>query len=81
MADNFLPHDVLAAFCHDPANCTATVLGSGNINDTYLIHSVSHAGVAPLLARVRSAQEDDRTMQSLCQPLQHDATAKHLRQN
>ncbi len=39
MAYDFLPHDVLAAFCQEPAKCTVTVLGCGNINDTYLVQS------------------------------------------
>ena len=36
---NFHAPEVLAAFCQDPSTCTVTVLGSGNINDTYLVRS------------------------------------------
>jgi Ser/Thr protein kinase RdoA (MazF antagonist) len=45
MADDILSPDALAEFCQDSANCTVTALGSGNINDTYLIQSGSHAFV------------------------------------
>ncbi len=37
MAGETVPPDVLAAFCGDSAHCTATPLGSGNINDTFLV--------------------------------------------
>ncbi len=37
MAGESVPPDVLAAFCGDPALCTVTPLGCGNINDTFLV--------------------------------------------
>lgn len=45
MADEIFPYSVLAAFCKDPATCTVTPLGFGNINDTYLVQSPSHCFV------------------------------------
>ncbi len=51
MACDFLAHDVLAAFCPDPAKWTVTVLGSGNINDTYLVQSISHSFVLQRINR------------------------------
>ena len=45
MADNALPFDVLGAFLLDPADCIVTPLGSGNINDTYLVQVASHSFV------------------------------------
>ncbi len=41
MVDELFPHEVLAAFCDNPATCTITALGFGNINDTYLVRSTS----------------------------------------
>ena len=40
-----IPREVLAAFCHKPSACLITVLGFGNINDTYLVRSGSHSFV------------------------------------
>ncbi|GAB6190515.1 phosphotransferase enzyme family protein [Desulfocastanea catecholica] len=37
MAGESVPPDVLAAFCGDPAHCTVSSLGHGNINDTFLV--------------------------------------------
>jgi Ser/Thr protein kinase RdoA (MazF antagonist) len=37
MAHETVPPDVLGAFCGDPALCTVTLLGFGNINDTFLV--------------------------------------------
>ncbi len=45
MAADTVPLDVLAAYCQDPASCTVTPLGFGNINDTYLVRSASFAFV------------------------------------
>ncbi len=45
VVDNGIPRDVLAAFCRDQSNCAVTALGSGNINDTYLIQSVCQSFV------------------------------------
>ena len=45
MVDNIVTRDVLAAFCRYPARCTVMALGSGNINDTYLVQSVSQTFV------------------------------------
>jgi thiamine kinase-like enzyme len=45
MADEIVPHDVLAAFCNDPAACTVVPLGFGNINATYLVRSASRSFV------------------------------------
>jgi hypothetical protein len=41
MAGETVPPDVLAAFCGDPALCTATPLGCGNINDTFLVRGTA----------------------------------------
>jgi len=41
MAGETVPPDVLAAFCGDPAHCTVTSLGSGNINDTFLVRGIA----------------------------------------
>lgn len=51
MVDDTVADDVLAAFCRYPARCTVTVLGCGNINDTYLVQSVSQTFV---LQRINS---------------------------
>ena len=40
-----VPYEVLAAFCLDPAGCTVSPLGCGNINDTYLIQTADHVFV------------------------------------
>jgi Ser/Thr protein kinase RdoA (MazF antagonist) len=45
MVNEPIPYDVLAAFCHTPNTCIVTVLGFGNINDTYLVGSASHSFV------------------------------------
>ncbi|MBU1567151.1 MAG: aminoglycoside phosphotransferase family protein [Proteobacteria bacterium] len=45
MAGEVVPYDVLVAFCSDPTTCTIVPLGSGNINDTYLVRSKSHSFV------------------------------------
>ncbi len=37
MATEAVPAEVLAAFCKDPLDCSVRSLGSGNINDTYLV--------------------------------------------
>ena len=51
MVDDIVAHDVLSAFCRYPVSCTVTVLGCGNINDTYLVQSVSQTFV---LQRINS---------------------------
>lgn len=51
MADEVVQHDVLEAFCKDPASCTVRPLGLGNINDTYLVRSATHSFV---LQRINS---------------------------
>jgi Ser/Thr protein kinase RdoA (MazF antagonist) len=51
MADEIILYDVVAQFCNNPATCTVTPLGFGNINDTYLIRSASHSFV---LQRINS---------------------------
>ncbi len=48
---NFHAPDVLHAFCQDPSTCKVTVLGSGNINDTYLVQAGSQSFV---LQRINS---------------------------
>lgn len=45
MADDIPPPEVVAEFCHDSHSCAITSLGSGNINDTYLVQAVSHSFV------------------------------------
>jgi len=51
MAGDVLSHEVLAEFCSDPATCTVSPLGCGNINDTYLVRSADHSFV---LQRINS---------------------------
>lgn len=51
MTDETVPGEVLAAFCHEPAACTVTPLGQGNINDTYLVQSTARTFV---LQRINS---------------------------
>lgn len=51
MGGEFVPLEVLAAFCKNPGSCTVTPLGSGNINDTYLVRSISRCFV---LQRINS---------------------------
>ncbi len=50
VADRILA-DVLDAFCRDLACCSVKPLGSGNINDTYLVHS---AGRSFVLQKINS---------------------------
>jgi hypothetical protein len=51
MVDELVLHEALAEFCKNPAAWTARPLGCGNINDTYLVRSVSHSFV---LQRINS---------------------------
>ncbi len=51
MVNELVPGDVLAAFCRNPTTCTVTILGFGNINDTYLVRSASRSFV---LQRINS---------------------------
>ncbi|MCP4337741.1 MAG: aminoglycoside phosphotransferase family protein [Desulfobulbaceae bacterium] len=41
MADELVLSEALEQFCKDPTTCTARSLGCGNINDTYLVRSVT----------------------------------------